>query len=164
MARGAQPSAVAEREANEMFRYWCKVRDTEGYSGVAKKFGRSRSTVYRLAKRKQWIERHDEIREKVQKDQDNKVYREEVTNLKLVRTIRNASAKRILSKLQADPDYVPSLQTLVNLIRLEEELSQSIDPSQQDDMTTNITQIIINRMPEEQRDDFRRTIARQWRF
>lgn len=128
-SRKPKTIVIMEKEADEMFRLWCRVRDAGGCSEVARAFGRSLSTVQRNKKKRDWAKRHDAIRKRVHQNQDTSIVNDEISNLHLVRVITNAAAKRIKTRLKEDDKYTPTIHEFVALVRLEEELSGNLLPS-----------------------------------
>ena len=127
--RKPETFVILEKESDEMFRLWCRVRESGGCSEVARAFGRSLSAIQRHKKKKGWAKRHDAIRARVHKNQDTAIVTDEISNLHLVRVITNATQKRIAKRLEDDESYTPSIHEFVALVRLEEELSGNLQPT-----------------------------------
>jgi len=70
--------AVTEIEAEQMFRYWRKVRENGGFTRVAAKFGRNRKTIHAMANKYDWPGRDKNIKDAVRDDQEKKEIRSAV--------------------------------------------------------------------------------------
>lgn len=116
---------ITEAESNEMFHYYCETKESGGVIGVARKFGRARSSVIRASKQFNWAERYEKIRADVRAEVDVKITRKEITNLDLVRSIKNTAVKRYLEQMKAGKIEVNTRDTLA-AITTEEELLEKL--------------------------------------
>lgn len=113
---------VDELESEKMFRRWCQIKDAGkggGFKGVAKEFGRDIKTVRRIADKDKWRDRWAKILADIQRDTDRKVTKEEISNLRLVRALRDKVWGKLLKE---DTDLEPDVKDALAVIRLEEEL------------------------------------------
>jgi hypothetical protein len=149
-ATNKKKHCVSSQEAEAMFKYWVQVKDTDGILGVARKFGRNRATVYRQMERGKWKERYEQIRQAVQRKQDKEIEREEEQNLKLVRAVKKTIAEHLLERLK-NQDYDVTVNELISLIRLEEELIGGLSPESRGNVVNLITYAVDNKSDDEKR-------------
>ena len=125
---------VLDMEAEQMFRLWCQIKDKGkggGFKGVAKQFGRDIKTVRRIAEKDDWRGRYAKIMADVQKHTDRKIVKEEISNLRLVRRLRDKIATE---KLRSNQDIDASVKDFLDVMRYQDELEGNLpEPSQNDD-------------------------------
>jgi len=151
-------AGVSEKEAEQMYQFWTSVVNKGGKSATAKKFVRSLTTICRIAKRDDWVERYKAAQIEIRERQDQQIVKAGIQNIKTVRGIASEAAKRIKHKLQTQPDFVPQIHELIGLIRLEEELSGNLNTGAGGDVNL-ITTNIIQQMPPERQEELRGSLA-----
>jgi len=95
---------VTEQEAEQMFIFWRANKDTIGIKGVAKKFNRSRATIYRIAKRYHWDARDARIGQQVREKSDEGIIKAEVGRERRLHDVVEDLFHRLLPAGAAGPD------------------------------------------------------------
>ena len=141
---------TTEGEREEMFECYTQVRMTGGISEVARRFGRSRSTISRCARQGRWRERYEKIKTKSQNKLDKAIGTRESKNLKIVRDVKDAILKDLNEQLKAGT-YEVTVGELISLIRLEVELTGEL-PGESGDNIVNIFNTIPVLADKQQRE------------
>ncbi|MCK4795187.1 MAG: hypothetical protein KAV87_66265, partial [Desulfobacteraceae bacterium] len=113
---------MTAKEADDMFPYWCGVYELGGIKAVAEKFGRTRSTIYRMKKRYHWDREYKKIQKRTTRKRNTKIVKERVANQEVVRAVISRLGAMVLSQLK-DKTYEGKVSELLAAIRLEEEMS-----------------------------------------
>lgn len=118
-----------------MFAYWSKIADAGGYSQTAKEFRRKRTTISRMAKKYNWIERLAAIQKKIVKAVDDQIAESEISNLQMIGKVKTAVAENVLEKAK-NKTLDSGVRELVAITGLEEELRDKYPPTGKDLATT----------------------------
>jgi len=133
-AEQKQASMVYDKEAEEMFAYW--VEHNRNYAATGRKFKRATTTVRRTAARFEWLDRADQIKEKIQRNVDNQIAKKEFSNLEVVRAMKNTVAASILERLK-DKRYKPTISDYIGLLKYEDEFTGGGTPNPDGNTTNN---------------------------
>jgi len=88
-----KPVAVkaTETQINQMFQFW--YEHNRDYSATSRKFKVAVTTVRRYADRFKWADRYADIKAKVQAGVDAKLVREEISNVKIAKSLLGKELK-----------------------------------------------------------------------
>jgi len=116
---------IGAAEANRMFALFCELHGAKkglGFSAIARKFDRARTSVIRTAEEHKWEERYQELQKQVAAEVDKKVVRQEVSNLDIVRNLKKAVINELIQKVKAKSSLGVSVRDAIAIVAAEEEL------------------------------------------
>jgi len=111
---------VTDAEEQQLFRIFCDCGGNISETG--RRGNRNRSTVLRLAKKRQWHRKRKQMKGRVYEKEQTQIIREERKNLRIIRGILGKVLKRLADRLDKDI-YDVSVNELIQLIKLEMEMS-----------------------------------------
>jgi hypothetical protein len=105
---------ITPEEGERLFAYWCEIHDTTGFSGLARKSKRTRSTLRDYAKRHKWEVRYLQISKVVSDSTDNQVANRHVEKIKMATGLANSALGGLYKYDPADknPDISKRLMIL----------------------------------------------------
>ena len=146
--KGKKKCPVTAEEAERMFHLWCRIKQTQGFSGVAKVFKRSITTVRKQHKDYGWEKRYERVRADVQRGTEKKIAREEISNLTLTTNLKKA----VFNQLFVDTEdgktalaQTPAPRDLVMVMRFEQEMRDRF-PEDDSDTVSQLTKDTIEKM------------------
>lgn len=111
-ARSRKYGPVTAVESEAMFRLWCELRSGKGIQGVATAFGRSRTTVTRIAKTSDWEQRYQtQILAGLQRTNNNVIVGRQNEKLEMAAALERAAFEG-LYKREVDPATGEVVSTL----------------------------------------------------
>lgn len=113
---------IGFEEANRMFAFFCEVRGSGGMTAIAKQFHRARSSVIRACKKYHWQERREDVERKTVAGLDDKIAAVHVSNIEVVKEIKDIVIKRLREKAKAKGGMDVSVRDALATINAEEEL------------------------------------------
>lgn len=113
---------VSRNEADRMLKYYVKVKDAGGFLAVSAKFGRSRNTVSKIAKRDNWKETVAKIEKRVQTHVVSKIARTQKKNADLAIQLRNTVLDAFLNKKEKDLEKTVSASDCVRVLQYTDQI------------------------------------------
>jgi hypothetical protein len=161
MARGGKNSHVTARESNAMFAYWCDGENgrLREISDLARKFNRSRDTIYRVRRLFGWDERLKKIVTKTEAKTNQGLAKAKATTREILEGAFIKMAKAILDPgvvltseytMTCLPELVSKL-TALGRVLLEVEGKVPKEPGLGD--TYNVNTVIYQGLSEEKRKE-----------
>ena len=103
---------VGDDEREAMFRLWCELRGGKGIQGVAVAFGRSRTTVTRIAQSDNWEKRYQtRILPEIQETNNDKVVSRYRNKLEMAANLERATYEGLFN-YEKDPDTGETIAVL----------------------------------------------------
>lgn len=138
--KGRKKRPVTAEEAERMFRLWCRIRQSQGFTGVAKVFKRSVTTVRRVARAGKWEDGYKRVQEEVRRKSEKKIAREEVSNLQLATQVKGATFCQLFkadAKGKKTLAQTPTVRDFIAVAEFEQKLRDRFP----DDGTDQVTQL-----------------------
>ena len=155
--RKYQPKEIPRRTRERMFGFWCEhERNT---SATARHFNKAIRTIQRVSAAENWPNRADEIDGKIRKRIDGRIVTNEVSNIRLVRTLKKKMAKELFERPRLDS----TVRDFIALCRYEDELVGNL-PESADGGDRQHLYFDFSSLSDADRDQIRRNLAAAWGF
>ena len=138
--KGQKKRPVTAEEAERMFQLWCRIRQTQGFTGVAKVFKRSITTVRRVARAGEWEGRYKRVQEEVRRKSEKKIARDEISNLHLATQVKGATFCQLFKEDAKGIKTLAQTPTVRDFIAVAE-FEQKLRDRFPDDGTDQVTQL-----------------------
>jgi len=122
-----------------MLDWWC--RNGQNFTGCAREFSCSKTTVFKIAKQDQWEDRFNEIIEQVRQKSDQKIVRGIAGNLKRAQTICDNIGQKLEDQGAAIEGDIHSFVRLATYI---DGATGDQQPEQGREQVINVVTTIIN--------------------
>ena len=137
-----------------MFGFWCERG--RNFAATARHFNRAITTVRKIANLQTWTTRAEEIDGKIRDHTDRKIVKNEISNIRLVRTLKKKLAKELFAQKILDA----TVKDFIALLRYEDELLENL-PNEGESLAPSYN-FNFGDLSDADKSQIRRNVAAAW--